>query len=134
MPDKEFTAIRKEIVLKEFDSGKITLEEGGDGIYLRFDCDCLDALLYCRASCCALPGISITAKELLGGLYDYQDADGTAELTRRADGYCVYNSPKDHRCVIYKNRPGTCSSFHCTKGPNMRGWRLGIKRQENMVV
>jgi hypothetical protein len=51
-------------VLRKVPSGEIAIETGGDGVFLRFDCDCLDALPYCKAACCGLSGIEVTAEEL----------------------------------------------------------------------
>lgn len=112
-------------------SGTIDLEVGGDGVYLRFDCDCQDALPYCKARCCALPGTSLTADEILSKEYEFAvDGDGDAVLKRRADGYCIYNDPKTRCCKIYKDRPGACQRFHCTRGGDMRGWLLHVNRQD----
>ncbi len=113
-------------ILKKLPSGQIVLEQGADGVYLRFECDCLDALPYCQARCCAIHGIELTSEEAATGKF-HQSGD-PPQLNRRSDGYCIYNDHGNCRCTIYKDRPGTCRDFHCTRGPYMRGWRLELNR------
>jgi hypothetical protein len=117
--------------IKTVPSGTIDLVEGGDGVFLQFNCDCLDALPYCHARCCALTGITLDFDEALTGKYEYDMNDREAELKRGADGYCIYNSRKNHLCTIYKDRPWTCQTFHCSRGVGMRGFRLGLSRLED---
>lgn len=120
-------------VLRTVPSGEIALEVGADGVYLQFACDCLDALPFCHAACCCLPGLVVksTERELLPTDIEQslqENPDGELELPRRADGWCRCNSPETRGCAIYSNRPGTCRDFHCTRGVDMRGWRLDIHR------
>jgi hypothetical protein len=123
-------------VLKEVPSGEIALEVGGDGIYLRFDCDCMDALPFCNAACCNLSGIDVDEDETedleqfgTAALPVVVKTEDGYEMARRSDGYCRCNGEKDRLCTIYNERPQTCRDFHCTRGPDMRGWRLDLSRQ-----
>lgn len=116
-------------------SGEIAIETGGDGTFLMFDCECLDALPYCKAVCCTLPGIEITlaeAEQLGKGRPPHQaivtpTGDGYS-MRRAADAYCVCSDRSSRLCGIYPERPDVCSSFHCTRGADMRGWKLGLDR------
>ena len=124
-------------ILKQVPSGQIALETGGDGVYLRFDCDCHDALPYCRAVCCSLHGIDVTEDEKktlleIEGppgppIVSFSDEGPT--MARRSDGYCRCNDEQTNLCSIYEDRPATCREFHCSRGDGMRGWRLDLHRQ-----
>lgn len=131
-------------VLRTVSSGEIAIETGGDGVFLRFDCDCEDALPYCKAACCGLHGIDVEPQELvqqitftghdgkkrtmqLGNLTTKDEDDGP-EMIRASDSFCTCLDRQTRRCVIYKDRPKTCRDFHCTRGPSVRGWRLDIAR------
>lgn len=107
-------------------SGEIRMELGADGSYLQFDCDCLDALPYCQAQCCALRGTGVSEEELERVVYpvDWDSECGFPVLKRDADGFCTCLDRNTRRCGIYEDRPQTCKSFHCTRGVGMRGWKL----------
>ena len=136
----KFPKIPVRKVLKKLPSGEIAVEDGGDGPFLRFDCDCIDALPYCKARCCALPGIAITAEEAeqikratknaLPVVVTTNKEDNSLEMAHRSDTYCRCNDPESRTCTIYKDRPKTCRDFHCTRGHDMRGWRLDLTRME----
>lgn len=131
-------------VLKSLPSGEIAIETGADGVWLRFDCDCLDALPYCKAACCGIHGIDVTEEEAkqtltvndngkrktipLAVLTSTSEEDGRG-MTRSSDGFCHCLDRTTRLCTIYKDRPETCRDFHCTKGPGVRGWRLDFERQ-----
>lgn len=112
-------------------SGEIALESGADGVWLQFDCECVDALPYCKAHCCTLTGIQLTQEEADSEMYvAYPDTEGNVNLKRCADNYCTYNDRKTRLCSIYEHRPNTCQTFHCTRGGDVRGWKLsnGVQR------
>ena len=140
----KFPTVPFRAVLKKVPSGEIALELGGDGVYLRFDCECLDALPYCKASCCSLPGIDVEESELVNEVSVTVDGkkktikldalvertlDGDAEMHRASDGFCRCLNRESRTCGIYKDRPEVCREFHCTRGAGMRGWILDLKRQ-----
>lgn len=116
--------------LKEVSSGEIRIERGADGAYLLFDCECLDALPYCHAQCCALRGIAVFPEqegfELDNPPYNlvYNDELNFWEMQKGADGYCNCLDRETRRCGVYEDRPMTCKEFHCTRGVGMRGWKL----------
>ena len=123
---------RKQLIAK-VSSGEIRIEAGADGAYLLFDCDCLDALPYCKAQCCALRGTTVDPDEYNSGKYEAEWDEGfeIMVLKRDADGYCCYLNRKTRTCGIYEDRPRTCQDFHCTRGANQRGWKLSnvVSRQ-----
>jgi hypothetical protein len=117
-------------VLLRVPSGTISTEIGADGTYLRFDCDCLDALPYCKAACCSLCDTIVTDEEVagIGEPLVARDHTGQAVMRRRSDGYCCCNDPTTKLCTIYDDRPLTCSLFHCCRNPTTRGWVCRLNR------
>jgi hypothetical protein len=107
-------------------TGQITSQSGADGAWLQFDCECLDALPICRSQCCSLKGTYLTESEAQSGQYDcHADPEtGLPQLRRDADGACTYLNRETKLCSIYDSRPETCKQFHCTRGSNVRGWKL----------
>jgi Fe-S-cluster containining protein len=105
-------------------SGTIDLETRGRDQYLQFNCDCPDALPFCRARCCTLPGLLLTEAEHASGRFPLAVIqDRAPQLPRRpADGYCVHNGP-DRRCQVYADRPEACRNYHCSRG-GRPGWRV----------
>lgn len=138
-------AVPHRAVLKSVPSGEIAIETGADGVWLRFDCDCLDALPYCKAACCGLHGIEVTEEELVTKV-TVKGADGKAkvvplstlavkgedghEMVRSSDSFCACLDRQTRRCNVYRDRPATCRDFHCTRGPEVRGWRLDFNRHQ----
>lgn len=136
-------AVPQRTVLKKVPSGEIALEIGGDGTWLRFDCDCLDALPYCKAACCGLHGIRVDEHELEKSVTVKHESgvvkttlqqltvidDDEHVMIRGSDGLCTCLSRQTRLCGLYKDRPDTCQSFHCSRGPAARGWRLSFDRQ-----
>lgn len=107
------------------------MEVGGDGVYLRFDCDCEDALPYCKAACCALAGTTVSPSEAAAFGPDFVTqfhGGGDIIMARRSDAYCRQNDPATRLCLIYPDRPYTCQQFHCSRGPDTRGWQLRLNR------
>ncbi len=135
----QFPSVKSSNVLKEFfkdgiKTGEIRLELGADGVWLQFDCDCIDALPYCQAQCCALIGTAVLPGELLQFNYPVDvQPNPEIEITmqRSADGFCKCLNRENRTCGIYENRPETCRNFHCTRGADVRGWKLGnrVNRQ-----
>ncbi|MEZ2278088.1 MAG: YkgJ family cysteine cluster protein [Microcoleus sp.] len=138
----EFPKVNHQNTLKEFfdadgvKTGEIRLELGADGVWLQFDCDCTDALPYCQAQCCALIGTAVTPEEI--SIFDYpvDISDFTTTqlvMERGADGFCRCLDRDNRTCKIYDNRPATCRNFHCTRGADVRGWKLNnhVNRQSN---
>lgn len=113
-------------VLKKLPSGEIRIETGADGAYLVFDADCLDCLPYCRAQCCAMVGTVIYPDEIAesGLLTDFDPSMGQSVLRRDADGRCHYLDRGSCTCSVYEDRPRTCQAFHCSRGVDVRGWKL----------
>lgn len=118
--------IDRKTVLTTVPSGEIRIEDGADGAYLIFDCDCLDALPYCRAQCCALRGTCVHQEEIEYANYkvDWDEEMQRFTLHRDADGACTYLDRETKTCEIYENRPQVCRDFHCSRGALMRGWKL----------
>lgn len=119
-------------LIKELKSGGIYTEIGADGVYLQFDCDCIDALPYCKAACCNLREITVSREEEINlpELVVLNTENDNYEMKRSATGWCRCNDPNSKLCTIYDDRPQTCRDFHCTRGHEMRGWKLDLVRIE----
>lgn len=113
-------------VLAKVPSGEIRIERGADGAYLLFDADCLDALPYCKAQCCALRGTIVSEEEVERANLQAEWDHRTQELVirRDSDGYCTHLDRKNTTCSVYENRPNVCRAFHCTRGSDVRGFKL----------
>lgn len=121
--------IDRRYTLSKVASGEIAIEQGADGIFLRFDCDCIDALPVCQAQCCGLRGTAVSSEELelINYPVDYDDQLGVYVLARSSDGFCACLDRRSRMCAIYDQRPDTCKEFHCTKGSSQRGWKIPNK-------
>lgn len=121
-----FPKVSRKITLVNVPSGEIRLEQGGNGLFLMFDCDCLDALPYCQAQCCGLQGISLErADEIrLSQFIEWDDELGEPVMKRDADAFCTCLDRETRTCQVYSDRPLTCREFHCTRGASVRGWKL----------
>ena len=122
---KEFKKINYRNVIAQVQSGQIVSELGADGLFLRFECDCLDALPYCFAQCCALKGTIVLDTEMENFKYPvYDDPESNAFILERgSDGFCRCLDRETRTCQIYEDRPRTCKEFHCTRGAHQRGWK-----------
>lgn len=130
-----FPAVPRKQLIAKVPSGEIRIELGADGAYLMFDCDCLHALPYCKAQCCALKGTTVDPDEYNEGKYEAEWADDLEVMVmkRDADGFCYALNRCTRTCEIYEDRPRTCQDFHCTRGANQRGWKLSniVHRHSN---
>jgi hypothetical protein len=124
---KTFPKVSRKMVIANVPSGEIRLEQGGDGLYLQFDCDCKDALPWCQAQCCGLMGIEVERNEAikLEGLVEWDEGFEVPVMKRDADAFCTCLDRETRTCQIYSDRPSTCREFHCTRGASVRGWKLG---------
>ena len=113
-------------VILKVPSGEIAVEQGADGLYLRFDCDCLHALPVCQAQCCGLIGTVVHQEEMQEVSFpvEWDDELNQWVLQRASDGFCRCLDRDTRLCGIYSDRPHTCRQFHCTKGSDQRGWKL----------
>lgn len=131
---KLFAAKSRKAVLLSLPSGEIALELGADGIWLRFDCDCEDALPYCQAQCCSFQGTVVFSEEIeksevLQRETVFDEQRGGWIMQRGSDGACSCLDRSTRTCQIYEERPMTCRQFHCTRGASVRGFK-----QPNHVV
>lgn len=137
VPIHSFPLVERRTVLKQVPSGEIAVEAGSDGLYLRFDCDCLDALSICKAQCCALVGTIVAEFEIEANPTLPVELDNELKswvMVRDSDGYCNCLNRETRTCNIYETRPTTCRAFHCTRGAEQRGWKLSnrVHRQSEI--
>lgn len=125
--------VPRKTTLMTVPSGEIRTEAGADGLYLVFDCDCIDALPICKAQCCGMKGTVVQFDEIpeLLGMTILNDIHNRHEMKRDCDGLCCALDRDTRLCTIYEKRPFTCQDFHCSRGLQ-RGWQLprGISRVE----
>lgn len=130
--------LEERTTLVETPSGKIELAFNGAFQVLQFNCECMDALPYCKAMCCRLrSGYHVKLLEGEKGKYEsrplkVRDPNGLHVLqTKKKDGSCVYLND-EALCRIHQTKPWACGVWHCSpggKGDGIRftdqGWRLG---------
>jgi hypothetical protein len=121
-----FPEIPRKTVIATVPSGEIRMEDGADGAWLVFDCECLDALPFCRAQCCGLKGTIVRPDEQKEFGYEayFDESLGAMVVKRDADGMCHYLDRKSKTCSINDIKPQTCNDFHCSRGADVRGWKL----------
>lgn len=123
----------RQTVLIAVESGEIRSEIGVDGVHFVFDCDCLDALNFCKSNCCAMPGTVISEEEYqrIGDINPkfvmQNPTDGDYEMQRGSDGWCNALDRNTGLCSIYDERPNVCRVFHCSRNIQ-RGWKTVISR------
>ncbi|GGA47334.1 YkgJ family cysteine cluster protein [Okeania sp. KiyG1] len=90
---------------------------------------------YCRAQCCGLKGICVAPEEQEYAKYEsyFDHQIGALVLKRDADGMCYALDRQMKTCTIYENRPQVCRDFHCTRGADMRGFKLSNKVNRQSV-
>lgn len=125
----EVPDVPRKSVLVSVPSGEISIEQGADGAWLRFDCDCTDALPYCFAQCCALRGTLVYEEEaekkgIPESILEIDEAIDEYVMKRDSDGFCTCLDRRTRLCEIHNRKPNTCANFHCTRGAHMRGWKL----------
>lgn len=121
-----FPEISRKQVIAKVPSGEIRLEQGADGLWILFDCECIHALPWCQAQCCGLKGIGVLPdeQERLDKFLEWDNNLNMPVMVRDADSKCCALDRKTCTCTIYEQRPRTCRDFHCTWGADMRGWKL----------
>jgi len=94
----------------------------GAAMTLQFNCECLDALPYCKAMCC----------RLRSGLNVLLDVDEVQKFKSRPfKGHhilqsqpetdaCVYLS-RDCLCQTHSDKPRMCKAWHCSPGGKGEG-------------
>jgi len=144
--NESFPSVPNRSVLKITPSGPIVIETGSDGVYLRYECDCKDALPFCKSACCSLSDISVKENEREGiekaarkvkpklqlPVVVKDDEEEGLEMVRSSDSWCACLDRTTRSCKIYKDRPETCQVFHCTLGSGNRGWRLDLNRLDGV--
>ena len=134
-PVSQFKRIPQITIIATVPSGQIRTEDGADGTWMLFDCDCLDALPICRAQCCALKGTFVFEEDAIHeSLLEWDGSSEEFVMKRDADGRCHCLNRETKTCEIYESRPLVCKQFHCTRGAGMRGWKLAnsVARQSMM--
>lgn len=122
----KFPPIPWQKIIATVPSGEIRLQQGSDGLWLQFDCECEDALPWCQAQCCALRGIGVRTNERdkLNDFIEWDEGMEGTVMIREADAFCTCLDRITRTCTIYEDRPKTCRDFHCTRGGDVRGWKL----------
>jgi Fe-S-cluster containining protein len=117
--------------LKEVPSGKIELVWNGVYSTLQFNCDCMDAIPFCKAMCCRLrQGFTVLLKA--GEVSKYKNRPFPQDpqlrvLQRSEDGNsCYYLDSEKSLCTIHGDHPEMCRVYHCS--PQGKG--DGVKHRD----
>lgn len=113
--------MRKQL-LQATPSGNIELVFTDKALTLEFNCDCMDALPYCRAMCCRLrPIVNTTVLSEERRLYAHMPHPNHPELNilqTKANGFdCIYLG-EDDKCAVHYHKPQSCRRYHCSPGGN----------------
>jgi Fe-S-cluster containining protein len=119
--------------LVEVKSGKIELVFNRDMGYstLQFNCECTDAMPYCKAMCCRLrQGFSVLLRPDEISKYKNRPFPRDPELRivdNSPDGKsCYYLDSDEAKCTIHGEHPQMCKDYHCS--PEGKGF--GVKYRD----
>jgi hypothetical protein len=91
---------------------------------LQFNCECVDALPYCKANCCrARSGLNVVLQPDEVGKFQSRliKSSGLHVLpgTAQTDA-CVYLS-EENKCNVHTDKPKMCGAWHCSPGGKGEG-------------
>lgn len=86
---------------------------------LQFNCECTDALPYCKANCCRMrSGLNVVLQpeEVNKFASTLVKSSGLHVLQpQKETDACVYLSDTD-MCVVHEDKPAMCKAWHCSPG------------------
>lgn len=131
------------MILKKVPSGIIEIVESDEGDpLLQFNCECIDALPWCKAACCRgrpqwNSGVYPDELEKFETL-DIEVEDGI-KLLKFIKNRCWYLGKDDNLCGTHPDKPRICKEWHCSpggKGEDIKlrsnGWKLEISTLTGM--
>ncbi len=74
--------------------------------------NCAERISICRAACCRLYNVALTASEVRSRLYQW-DVERPYYLRRTGDGSCCNLQRHSRHCGVYQGRPAVCKSYSC---------------------
>lgn len=104
-------------VLKNVPSGTIDLIFDGCQLVMQYNCDCLDALPWCKGACCRYRpfyNIGLEPEEI--GKFDAipHPEDDKVQILKHVDGHCVYLDGESSLCGVHDDKPCICKKWHCS--------------------
>ncbi|MCC6622647.1 MAG: YkgJ family cysteine cluster protein [Deltaproteobacteria bacterium] len=72
----------------------------------------------CRAACCILYNVFLTAEEVRSGKYRW-DLEHPYRLERTPEGHCTYLDRQTLKCTIWNDRPTVCRGYSCKSDQNI---------------
>jgi Fe-S-cluster containining protein len=108
--------IEKELVLELFPprlvrrgTGVVVAGPGRSDVKI----DCENRMSLCKAACCRIFNVHLTAEEIEGNRYDWNPKVPYALHKKRLG--CIHLRPSDWSCSIYNCRPSVCLGYSCEK-------------------
>jgi len=80
--------------------------------------DCDQRYGECRAGCCILYNVYLTADEVRSGKYRW-DLEHPYRLERTPEGHCTYLDRATLKCSIWQDRPTVCRGYSCHSDKNI---------------
>ena len=113
------------MVIKHVKSGTIEIVSDGPMTMLQFNCECMDALPYCKAMCCKSRlafNTHLTPGEIAANKFTSTPGpNGLVVLETKNNGWeCTYLEKSGH-CEVHHDKPANCKNWHCSPGGPTEG-------------
>jgi hypothetical protein len=94
----------------------------GAFLTLQFNCDCMDALPYCKALCCRMrSGVNVLLDPDEIGKFKSKPYRGNYILQSNPEtDACAHLSAKCE-CTVHQDKPRMCRAWHCSPGGKGEG-------------
>lgn len=93
-------------------------------LVMQFNCECKDALPYCKAVCCRhRPYYNIALEPGEEGKFDKtipNPMDSTIQLLGHSGSNCAYLN-QSCQCSVHSDKPKICQKWHCSPGGKGEG-------------
>jgi hypothetical protein len=122
-------------ILVELSSGNIELTSNNQGEpIIQFNCECEDALPYCKAMCCkGRPTYNVLVSPDRKDLCPEPHPDDNDLMILPTEGNCCKYLSNNNMCSVHDNKPKDCMNWHCSPGGvgeniinRCGGWNLRI--------
>lgn len=107
-------------ILRQVPSGSIDLVFDGRQLIVEFNCECMDALPWCKAACCRYrPFYNVALKDdEIDKFENVAPDEGSTHTSgmrvlKHINGHCAYLND-DSLCSVHNDKPCVCKRWHCS--------------------